>query len=371
VNDRYQNKGKTDVSVCTVTLIAEDIAVTAAHCIKDDAVGRSLVFSLNVRSTRATTRKVDGFAIMPTFTGYQNDPEEGQPSNKNHSDLAILHFSGGLPKGYKTADILPPSTKLTANEPVVTAGYGFYTESTTGRDSTDGVLKKGHFPNINLQYSSTEVAVTQNGKVSNSNGDSGGPAFVEKDGKLLLVGVDNYDFDDTRGHSEVFANVSSHLQWVQSESVKLRNAVNGIGPKSGDEFWAYPQNTPCRPDANSNLARIIGAHGTIIDAAPELAGAIASQDALNKALSAKSEDDWFFSLMSAVGSGATSAQVEEVLKKGMKTEPGYSAKRYSTIRAQLISEVGSNGIDSFQRDDEEKKNQEMINILNKYIPLKE
>jgi hypothetical protein len=55
----------------------------------------------------------------------------------------------------------------------------------------------------------------------------------------------------------------------------------------------------------------------------------------------------------------------------MKTEPGYSAKRYSTIRAQLISEVGSNGIDSFQRDDEEKKNQEMINILNKYIPLKE
>jgi hypothetical protein len=195
-----------------------------------------------------------GFAIMPSFTGYQNDPQEGAPSNKNHSDLAILHFSGGLPKGYKVADILPSSYMLTGTEKVVTAGYGFFTNSQSAKGPTDGILKKGSFSMGNPEYSPTEVQVPQNGKVSNSNGDSGGPAFIDKDGKLLLIGADNYDYEGKSGLSEVFANVPSHLQWIQDEEAKLRQAINGTGAKSGDEFWAYTQGTPCYPEDNVEKA---------------------------------------------------------------------------------------------------------------------
>lgn len=351
-------------NACTASIIGDDLVVTAAHCLKSNVVGMKLVFSTDVRKTDAALRLIDGFAVLPAYhSGYSG----GSPPPTNNSDLAVLHFPGGLPAGFKVAEILPQSSALRSGEPVVTAGFGFFTQHEIKTGRNDGILKKGQFSLGDARFAPTEIEVRQNGLVRNSNGDSGGPAYVQRDGKNYLLGVDNYDFDDKRGHFEVFADIRSHLPWIQAAGEKIRKSIQGTGPAFGDDFWTSSSNPAlCPAEAGSNLLRIIGEHGFLMDSIISAADAATAQEQLNQTSSAKTGPEWFSLLQMAIGNGATPAQVEEVLKKGVKADPTLTAKQYHDWRAQVLN-VAKTAKRDLTRSEPEK-NKQLESLIEKYVP---
>ena len=200
-------------SLCTASLVAKDLAITAAHCVKNETrVTHSqltLVFGIDIRAANNTLRKVDRVEI----------PKEWKPTlnlNEDTSDVALLHFEGGLPAGYEISNLLPFNQTLTRGQDVVLAGYGI----NNARDNTgEGVLRKSYVSVQNPRYSPSEIQFDQRRGGGACHGDSGGPAYVMIEGHPYLFGI------TSRGAGEcnqdaVYTLISSYAEWFK-EAVRM------------------------------------------------------------------------------------------------------------------------------------------------------
>lgn len=204
---------------CTGTLIAEDLILTAAHCVSaTPAESRTLQFYHRARNGQVTmeTREVVRFVRHPKFG------EIFDGGFAPEFDLALIHFAGGLPKDSSPAE-LPDSFDPKLKQDLWIAGYG---------DRKDGTpLQKGEFsfgavrPETLLVRSSVQSELPQlvlRGRPQTCLGDSGGPLFLKKDGHIFLVGVTSYGDDQGCSQSSNFEIVTEHLIWIREASQQLR-----------------------------------------------------------------------------------------------------------------------------------------------------
>ena len=220
--------------LCTASIIAKDLLVTAAHCVTD-SFGRlvavqnhRIVFSRDVEHAGAADlRVVDGVKVHSTWKGSLS-------KGKDQGDIAIVHFNGGLPSGFAVAQLLPTSQKLKTGQLVTLSGYGVTTMDPTKEDGS-GLLRKVNITISNATFAKTEILLDQRGGRGACHGDSGGPATIQLGGKNYLFGVTNRGYpenapDDCKQFS-IYTNINAHRSFVNQAAAELRK-VAGPGPST-------------------------------------------------------------------------------------------------------------------------------------------
>lgn len=198
--------------LCTGSLIAQDLVVTAAHCI-DDTSTMQVLFRLKVKGTGPAAR-VLGAVVHPRYF----PSAEG----KDQNDIAVVRFAGKLPRGYAPARLLPASIPLQNGQTVTLAGYGI---TTAIPQSGSGTLRKVDVKIKDARFARTEVLLDQTSGRGACHGDSGGPAFARARGKLYLWGVTNRgypnDAPDDCAHQAVYTDILAHKAFLNKAAQTL------------------------------------------------------------------------------------------------------------------------------------------------------
>jgi hypothetical protein len=163
-------------SGCTGTVIAENLILTAGHCLSSGAM--SVVFRTNMyqQGTGAVIpveRKVYHAQYKPT--GKYIVPY----------DIAMLKLSANIPANYRPVKLLPASQPLKVGEAVLQAGYG---ETLQRGGGTFGRLRA--VANTFAGRGSYGRVIAANGNFKGTcAGDSGGPLYVKRGSEWFVAGA--------------------------------------------------------------------------------------------------------------------------------------------------------------------------------------
>ncbi len=222
-------------AICTASILSPTILVTAAHCVESDASALRIVFGKDFNSKDIIIQTVDAYQVSPVWAFRQ-----GQELNTG--DIALVKFSGGLPPGYAPIKFLTDSSKLSDNMNVLLAGYGA-SKVVQVQDPKTGQLVSDHQEAGKLRFATTtmkKAAYTKSEFLTESSegtsachGDSGGPAYVEVDGELVVTGVTSRSVGDETDSCNVAAAYTSipfYASWIVSTSKQLNALVPADRP---------------------------------------------------------------------------------------------------------------------------------------------
>ena len=203
-------------ALCTASIVAQDLAITAAHCVTSDAPDLqstlTLIFSRDIHgASPANFRKIDRVEVPAEW----NPMGSGQ---KDTSDVAVVHFSGGLPAGYAPSNLLPFNQPLSQGQAVVLAGYGI-TNATA--DTGAGVLRKTTVVISDPNYSISEVELDQTHGGGACHGDSGGPAYVIINGHPYLFGITSRGGGNC-DEDVIYTKISAYQDWFARAVAAIR-----------------------------------------------------------------------------------------------------------------------------------------------------
>lgn len=241
-----------DNSICTGSLISENLVLTAAHCATSKPSKLKIVFGVDIDATMSIrepdvqqelTRTVSAIQVHSSYK-----PEEQEEKETDWGDIAILKFPGKLPAGYKPVALLQDDSLLKKGFVVTLAGYGVShidlepIDARKVRDieeaieygevicddnlknclkvdmSGDGELRQTTAPVSFL--TETEVFLDESKGRGTCSGDSGGPAYVQKNGQYFLFGITSRGSQlcDSVG---VYTNTVYYNNWIRETALKL------------------------------------------------------------------------------------------------------------------------------------------------------
>lgn len=209
------NKG----GLCTGTLIGNNLILTAAHCIGSDPTKMVVVFHTSLveaqKNPTAHARPVNGATVATVFPGTHLQ-------NGNLDDIALVHYAGSTPSGYRPADLLPAqlATELRPGMQALLVGYGVSTEITDkpGSGSGSGLLR---YINLNIASANsnlTEVTLSQHQGFGVCRGDSGGPAFVSVRGRVFVWGVTSRVSAVNCQGSSIYTSAAAYETWIRASA---------------------------------------------------------------------------------------------------------------------------------------------------------
>lgn len=200
--------------ICTASILSKSILLTAAHCVEGNPKNMIVVFGTSVESATLEKRQVEAYKVSPVWPVRQTE-------DLNTGDIALVKFEGGLPEGYKSRKILADISKLSDGQTVMLAGYG---NNDGAKGEGAGTLRYVETTIKQVAFSSSEILIEQSKGKGACHGDSGGPAYVEIDGKLVIVGVTSRGVNDPNNDCSVsaaYTSVAYYADWIARTAKEL------------------------------------------------------------------------------------------------------------------------------------------------------
>lgn len=204
--------------ICSGTLVAKNLVLTAAHCVDPKTKDLVVFFAQEMKkASKDQLRRVTGAIVHPDYT------EEMKEADM--ADLALIRFEGEAAPGYVPAPILFDGGHLYNGTKTIVAGYGLSWTIALKRGA--GTLRTTELKIDKAQYSRTEAMLGQSVRKGICSGDSGGPAYLEINGRLHVWGV------ASRGDSlpgfltpkcmlfSVFTRVDAYQTWIIDSMAEL------------------------------------------------------------------------------------------------------------------------------------------------------
>ncbi|KYG70019.1 hypothetical protein AZI85_15110 [Bdellovibrio bacteriovorus] len=194
-------------AICTGTLIAKNVVLTAAHCLVGSKSEMEIRFGTKI--SKGVSRKVVEALREPHYTNtIIFGPER---------DIALIKFAGSLPSGYRPINILNDFSVLTAGKKITVAGYG---RSLPKMKMGEGTLRKTQLKILKPFYMKDEIQFDQSDDTGSCHGDSGGPAYTTENGELKVFGVTSkVRTTKERKHvcdgTVIYTRIDFHLPWVE------------------------------------------------------------------------------------------------------------------------------------------------------------
>ena len=229
--------GEQSMSICTGTLIAKNIVLTAAHCVANPRITKiAAVFKTDAETaTKADLRFGQTSMIHPGYNPIKR-------SNGSNDDIALVKLQSDAPANFKFAN-LPNSINsvdLLLNTKVTLAGYGV-TNSIVNKSVIDknghediiplksvgsGTLRKvDNIPIVAISPDKKEILLQQSKSRGACHGDSGGPAFTHlMNGTAIQVGLTSRATNLLGNCNEgaIYTSVAAYLPWINATAAKLQ-----------------------------------------------------------------------------------------------------------------------------------------------------
>lgn len=204
--------------LCTGSIIAEDIILTAGHCIPANPASLVVLFGVNAQNAVIYRQAL--------FAGAHKNflPKEAG----NWSDIGLVYFDGGLPEGYSPVTILEDDILLQKGTQTELAGYGL----SDGVNKTgSGVLRHTVVSIDDPGFQFGEVTLDQTKGTGACHGDSGGPAFIVENSQIKLWGVTSRgerDPNDDCSQFAVYTNAHTYLGWISQSLQVIHKAAENL-----------------------------------------------------------------------------------------------------------------------------------------------
>ncbi|KMO34169.1 peptidase S1 [Methylobacterium variabile] len=229
--------------MCSGSLIASDLVLTAAHCVMRKAGYWVVVVDRGFRQRRL---RAVAAAMHPDFV--PGTTPETQPG----TDLAILKLSERLGPDFRPLDPRYGGD-IAAGDNVAIAGYGVVAEN---RRSTARVLRQARLVSLGeLQVANTVTVVADSNSLAETAGagaclgDSGGPILRGGPGGYQLVGVVSWSSGAAQqgrvrtacGGFTAVTPIAQHASWINARAAELSRFEPGepmpVGARSNRADW--------------------------------------------------------------------------------------------------------------------------------------
>lgn len=198
---------------CTGSLISPTHVVTASHCL-DDLPWSKFYVAFGTKATRATLTGASSRAVKYETMNehYDRDAMDMDEATRPPNDIGFIQLASAAPAGYAPVAMLAAGDALQAGEQLTLAGFGV----TRYDAQTSGILYKVTTKLTKVDDVAHEIHFGGRPGHSACMGDSGGPAFVTRGGKLVLVGI------TSRGSSicdeeGIYTDVRYFRSWISGK----------------------------------------------------------------------------------------------------------------------------------------------------------
>jgi len=195
-------------SFCSGTLVTPKHVVTAAHCLADYREDTLLIAfgtkaklgSFVLENLRATKE----FKVHEDFRAFALRLPLAPPA-----DIAILELHEDAPAEFKSAVVLTARSSLSVGQDIILAGFGV----TSTETPSSGVLNKVDTEVIATSSRMKEFTFGNSPGKSACSGDSGGPAYIESDGQLVLIGVTSRGSRNCDA-TGIYTDIRYYVDWM-------------------------------------------------------------------------------------------------------------------------------------------------------------
>lgn len=204
---------------CSGVIVGTNAILTAAHCYRGE---KFLAAEMGIKREYSVPLKPT-FHEHPTFKQRRTNAQ----GEERRYDIALLFLDGPLPEGFEPVK-LPEGVSVTSGENILVAGYGATQNDPDSQE--DWFLRQATLKFDQTDYLDEELFTAHSADPDGSSacgGDSGGAAYVKKNGEWLLLGH-VLGANDTEGgpcgsQKNLFLYSHKYRSWFKEMGVKFQD----------------------------------------------------------------------------------------------------------------------------------------------------